>query len=134
MRERWSQLWPYVGFALIGIGLAFWQGLVYHHKTTGTVVTARVVDCQPDPVKGVVVTCRGTWVLDDHRVDGTIDGVDIPDMGRTVKARVHGGTAYAHRRLAAPAVFFFVGILMALGFLYAGWRNVLAPRRGAPQA
>ena len=34
-RGRWSDVWPYFGFALLGIGLAVWQGVVYHDKTTG---------------------------------------------------------------------------------------------------
>jgi hypothetical protein len=134
---RWRDYWAYLGFALIGIGLAFWQGAVYHDKTTGTVVLARVDDCQVNSVKGIVVSCTGTWPVDHllppgrHLSHGGVDGVDIPDIGRTVEVRVHGGTAYAHTRLIAPAVFFFVGILMALAFLYAAWRNA-GRTRSAP--
>jgi hypothetical protein len=124
-RGRLNAYWAYFGFALLGIGLAGWQGADYHHKTTGTVVRARVDDCQIDPVNGVDVTCTGTWrVPNGHRPShGVIEGVGIPDIGRTVDVRVHGGTGYAHAQLAAPAVFFFVGILMALGVVCAAWRN-----------
>jgi hypothetical protein len=131
---RWKDYWPYFGFALLGIALAVWEGSVYHNKTTGTVVLAHVDDCQVDPVKGVDTTCTGTWPVGravpaaPQRSHGTIDGVDIPDIGRTVQVRVHGGTAYAHARLVAPAVFFFVGLLFALGWTYAAWRNAGASR------
>ena len=131
-RGQWSTYGGYFGFAVLGIGLALWQGIVYHDKTSGTIVSARVDDCQVDPVKGVVVTCTGTWpvgVSPSRRSRGVIDGVDIPDMGRTVKVHVHGGRAYAQTRLVAPAVFFFIGILMALGFVYAAWRKAGASRR-----
>jgi hypothetical protein len=134
-RGQWSIYWGYFGFAVLGIGLALWQGIVYHDKTTGTVVSARVDDCQVDPVKGVDVTCTGTWPVGvslpagSRRTRGVIDGVDIPDMGRTVKVHLHGGRAYAQTRLVAPAVFFFIGILMALGFVGAAWRKAGASRR-----
>lgn len=134
-RGQWNVYWPYLAFALIGIALALWEGADYHAKTTGTIVPARVDDCQVDPVKGTDVTCKGTWPVGvalpagQHRRHGTIDGVDIPDMYRTVQVRVHGGTAYAHRRLAAPLVLFFFGIAFALAWLYAAWRKAGATRR-----
>jgi hypothetical protein len=122
-RGRWGDLWGYFGFAVLGIGLAAWQGIVYHDKTTGTIVRATVGDCQVDRVKGVAVTCTGTWQVGGRRTPGVIDGVDIPDIGRTVMVHLHGGTAYAQTRLVAPAVFFFVGILFALGIVSAAWRT-----------
>jgi hypothetical protein len=135
---RSSDYWGYFGFAVLGIGLALWQGVVYHDKTTGTIVSARVDDCQVDPVKGVAVTCTGIWPVGGalpagHRlVHGVIDGVDIPDIGRTVAVHLHGGTAYAQTRLVAPAVFFFIGILMAMGFLAAAWRKAGASGHQPP--
>lgn len=134
-RGRWSDYWPYFGFALLGIGLAAWQGTVYHDKTTGSIVRARVDDCRVDPVKGVSVTCTGTWPVGvslppgGRRTHGVVDGVEIADIGRTVKVRLHGGTAYAQTRLVAPAIFFFVGMIIALGFVYAAWWNAGASRR-----
>jgi hypothetical protein len=80
------------------------------------------------------VTCTGTWRVGDRRVHGVIDGVDIPDMGRTVRVHLHGGTAYVQTRLVAPVVFFFIGILVALGFLAAAWRNAGRSRPRAPVA
>jgi hypothetical protein len=125
-RGQWVAYWPFWGFALVGIALAAWEGFSYHNKTAGTVVLARVDDCQVDPVKGVDVTCKGEWPAGSRGEllhHGTIDGVDISDMGRTLKVRVHGGTAYAHTRLIAPVVFFFVGLAIAAGFAYGAWRN-----------
>src|SRR5437763_5975048 len=116
---RWGEFAPYFIFALLGIGLAAWQGAVYHHKTTGTIVTATVHDCRVDPVKGRAVTCVGTWPVApaaDRHVHGTVDGVAIRDIGRTVKVHLHGGTAYAQTLTVAPAVLFFVGILFALAW------------------
>jgi hypothetical protein len=133
-RGQWGVYWGYFGFAVLGVGLALWQGAVYHDKTTGRVVSARVDDCKVDPVKGVAVTCTGTWPVGAaapagaQRTHGVVDGVDIPDMGRTVKVHLHGGSAYAQTRLVAPVVFFFIGILMALGFVVAAWRKAGASR------
>lgn len=122
-RGRWRTYWPYLGFAAIGIGLALWQGAVLADKVSGTVVHARIDDCRPDPVKGVVVRCTGSWPRGGARTHGVVDGVDIGDIGRTVTARLHGHTAYAHTRIVAPAVFLAVGVLIALGFLGAAWRD-----------
>lgn len=123
-RGRWGVYWPYFGFAVLGIGLAAWQGAVYHHKTSGTVVRAHVADCRADPVKGVVVTCTGTWARPGGgTAHGTVDGVDMPDIGRTVAAHLHGATAYVQSHVLAPAVLFVVGLLVALGFLGAAWRS-----------
>jgi hypothetical protein len=120
--------WPFWGFALIGVALAVWEGYAYHNKTSGTVVSVKVEDCRVDPVKARASTCTGTWVLDGRRERGTIEDVGVDDIGRTVKAHLHDGRAWAHNRLIAPVVFFFVGILFALGWIYAAWRNAGANR------
>jgi hypothetical protein len=123
---RWGEFAPYFIFALLGIGLAVWQGLVYHHKTTGTVVAATVQDCRVDPVKGRAVTCVGTWPVApaaDRHAHGTVDGVAIRDIGRTVRVHLHGRTAYAQTLTAAPAALFFVGLLFALAWVVAAWRK-----------
>jgi hypothetical protein len=122
-KGRWGALWPFWGFAAIGLALALWQGETYHNKTTGPIVGARVDDCDVHGGKGAtVVTCTGHWTVAGRRQRGGIDGVDIPDMYKTVRGHLHGGTVYAQRRLVAPLVFFFVGLLMAAGFLVAAWR------------
>ena len=141
-RGQWGTYWPFWGFALIGIALAAWEGFSYHNKTTGTVVLARVDDCQVSHgYKGdAAVTCRGTWPVDrrlpagQQRRHGTIDDADVGDLYRTIKVRIHGGTAYAQTRFIAPAVLFFVGLLFAAGWIYAAWRNAGASRRAAPAA
>ena len=133
-KGQWDVYWPYFGFAVLGIALALWQGIVVHDKTTGRVVSAKVQDCQVDPVNGKVVTCTGFWPVGvalpagQHLVHGVIDGADIPDMGRTVSVRLHGGTAYAQVRLVAPVVFFFVGLLFALAWVVVAWRKAGATR------
>jgi hypothetical protein len=139
-RGQWSVYWGYFGFAVLGLGLAFWQGLVYHDKTTGRIVLAHIQDCQVDPVKGKAVTCTGIWPVGAHapadvpRTHGTIDGADIPDMYKTVKVHLHGHTAYIQNRTAAPIVFFFVGLLMAVRFIVVAWRKAGPPRSTAATA
>lgn len=95
-----------VGFlmlAALGLGGGgVYLGIV---QLTGTPARATVTDCVEDPDAvhpSVSDDCTGTWVTggslvggNGHVVVGSISGVDVTDVGKTIDVRLAGGDAYA---------------------------------------
>ncbi len=86
-------------------------------RATGTRTQAHISSCDASGAgKYRRVHCEGTWTIGGaltrggHVVVGTVDGVDIGDVGKTVDVTVRGDTAYS-RSLVLPIVLVVLGLL-----------------------
>lgn len=121
-------LWTIVAvIVLAGLGLVVGGVVRLHQGESGVKAVATVSECHATSNgKTTDVECSGSWVqggslLDNgHVVIGRVDGANSGDVGKHLKVRIHGSTAYTHS-LRIPIVLFVVGGLMALFGGYFGW-------------
>jgi hypothetical protein len=124
-----------VGAGFVGGGV--WE---LHQQDTGMKVVATVSECHVDSGGSThaTTTCSGSWIQggsllnNGHVVLGTIDGVGSGDVGKNVKARVHGGTAFAHS-LRLPIVLFAIGGVMVLFGVWFLWALATGRAYGTPK-
>jgi len=113
-----------VALILCALGLFAGGARRLHQESSGAKVVMTVTDCHHvDGLHGGSTVCSGSLVAggsllgNGHVVLGTVDGVGGSDIGRTVRARATGDTAYTSSK-STPIALFCVG----LGLLtVAGW-------------
>jgi hypothetical protein len=118
-----SNFWGLIGFAVLGLLMAAWEGYSYQHATRGPTVHATVQDCTIDANGRGVTTCTGTWTVAGHAEHGHVVNVDVEDIGRRVSAHLHGHSAYVRAHTANMIVFFFIGVAIAGACVFFAFRK-----------
>jgi hypothetical protein len=116
-----SNFWGLIGFAVLGLLMAAWEGYSYQHATRGPIVHATVQDCTVGSKH--TSTCTGTWTVADHAEHGHVVNVDVEDIGRRVSAHLHGHSAYVQAHTATMIVFFFIGVAIVGACVFVAFRK-----------
>lgn len=131
-----------VGFLMLA-ALGLCAGGVYLAvvQLTGTPSKATVTDCVEDADAihpSASDDCTGTWVTggslvggNGHVVVGTVNGVDVSDVGKTVDVRLAGGVAYADS-VVLPIVLICLGFPMCALSVFTLFRARRLHRPRAP--
>ena len=121
-----ENFWGLIGFGVLALLVAAWQGYLYQHATRGPIVHATVQDCTIDAsgrANVALTTCTGTWTVADHAEHGHVENVDIEDMGSTLSAHLHGHTAYVPRHTTTRLVIFLISVAIAGACVFFAFRK-----------
>jgi hypothetical protein len=99
--------------AVILLAVVGMQAYGAYGYNVGTPATASVDSCTKN--RGLD-SCTGTWTIDGREIHGQIEGPEYSDMGSTVDARVHNGTAYTEGAVS----YFWSGLQGLLGWTAIG--------------
>lgn len=105
-----------IAAAMIGAGT-----FLLVQRETGPRAVAKVGDCETSGAgRYRSVHCTGSWIVGGslldggHVIVGTIDGVDVGDVGKTIDVTLRGDTAYS-RDLVLPLLLIGLGLVPAAG-------------------
>ena len=130
-----------VVLVLVSLGLFAWAGWSYHQSFSGPTVQAVVDHCETHGYgRHRHTTCTGHWDQNGQRATGEIEGAGSGDEGSTLKAHVHGDTAYAES-MVLPIVAGVIGLVLLIAagvWGVAGMRRsgavAMTPPQGIPPA